>query len=956
MMQRAIVSWFCVMATLAPAAPSDAQSSGSGSIRGSVSDAQQGRLAGVTLTVRTAEGRTVRSTTTDGEGNYRIVELPPAAYQLTVELAGFATLTASDVVIRAGLNLDLPLTMTVAAQDQRVEVSGQIPMLEASTAIRTLNVSGAFQRALPITARQNWSDFMTLTPGMVTSGIDVGGFQSFFLHGSTNLSHVIQLDGADLSTGNRANPAFLVRMSNDSTDDVQIKTAALDASSPLGVGVMANVVGQSGSNTPHGAASWTYRPREWTDNNNPGGTTSLLYGSNVDLSLGGPLKRDRLWAFGTSRIMHQKEGITRNASDIAVLRAISPTFEPFDNTIGGHAYYVKVTGQASPSHLVSVITQNELYDESQDVGSYVTPLRGVSWGGPFTTARLQSMWGSSLTTNLTVTYNAKERDDFTLYKDRPGVEVHARANLSSGRLVGTGRIAALDSVPFESLDDEYSRTTIDAGAAYYRSGLAGSHEVRAGLLVIPRNRMRTSSILHGNGMPTVNVVLNDPANPAGGYRPFYRLIYDAVEAETQFLDTRNVALYLQDAWRPTARLTINAGVRIDHVLRNDRLFDVEVQNSTDVAPRVGVNYALTADARNVLRASWGRIHDSLTTTSIGAGSVINGYREEYDLDLDGTFETVFTTPGRTAIASDRSISDDYHQPYIHEWTVGYQRQLPGRVTVEANVMRRAYKDYPVNVDTNGIYEGNRFIGYRNPDFNQITLVTPNRYYWPVYTGFDAQVTKQTTRWRLLASYVRQWRRMAGTWALNDPASFIQPDAFANDKGIGATNQNISNSLSGTAYAGYQGWRDHVVRAGVSAHGPWQTELATVYTFQSGMWSGPVVRRLPAADPAFGPSTVVLRNGRTVSNPLATVVRFANATAGDGQFTSDGVHAWNIRVGRRFSYGRWRFDPSLDLLNVVNAGSFQQFMGGANDQSSPNHQRQTNIQAPRSAMVSLRVSF
>jgi hypothetical protein len=948
--------WLCCAGLLVLAAPAGAQTSGAGTIRGSVSDEQQGRLAGVTLTVTTADGRVVRSTTTDSEGSYRIVELPPATYAVTAEHAGFATLTAPEVVVRAGLNLELPLTMTVAAQDQRVEVSSDIPMLETSTSIRTLNVSGEFQRSLPITARQNWSGFMTLTPGMVTSGIDVGGFQSFFLHGSTNVSHVIQLDGADLATGERANPAFLVRMSSDSTDDVQIKTAALDASSPLGVGVMANVVGQSGTNTPHGAASWTYRPRQWTDNNNPGGTTSLLYGSNVDLSLGGPLKRDRLWLFGTSRIMHQNEGITRTASEIAVLRALSPTFEPFDNSIRGHAYYVKFTGQASPNHQVSVITQNELYDESQDVGSYVTPLRGVSWGGPLTTARLQSIWSSSLTTNITVTYNAKERDDYTLYKDRPGVEVHARADLSGGRLVGTGRIAALDSVPFSSLDDEYDRTTIEAGATYYRSGLAGSHELKSGLLVIPRNRMRTLSIAHGGGMPTVNVVLNDPANPAGGYRPFYRQIYDKVEAETQFLDTRNVAVYLQDAWRPTARLTVNAGVRIDHVVRHDRQFDVEVQNSTDVAPRVGVNYALTADARNVLRASWGKIHDNLTTTIIGAGSVTNGYREEYDLDFDGTFETVFTTPSRTAISSDRIISDDYHQPYILEWTAGYQRQLPGRVTVEANVLQREYNDYPVSVDINGIYEGNQFVGYRNPDFNQITLVTPNRYYWPVYTGFDAQVTKRSSRWQLLASYVRQWRHMAGSWALNDPASFIQPNAFSNDKGIGATNQSISNSLTGTAYAGYQGWRDHVVRAGMSARGPWQTQLATVYTYQSGMWSGPIVRRLPAGDPAFGPPTVVLSNGRIVSNPLATVVRFANATAGDGQFTSDGVHTWNVRVGRQFALGRWRFDPALDFLNLVNAGSFQQFIGGANEQSSPNYQRQANIQVPRSAMFSLRLSF
>lgn len=955
-MARLFLSSICLGSLLAMPASVGAQASGFGSIRGYVSDEQQGRLAGVKLTVTDDEGRTLRATTSDADGYYWLPELPPATYRVVAEHAGFAGLTRDDLVVRAGLNLELGLTMTLASQEQHVEVTGDPPMLEASTSVRTLNVFGEFQRALPLSSRQNWSDFMTVTPGMVTSGIEVGGFQSFFLHGSTNVSHVVQLDGADLSTSYRANPAFLVRMSSDSTEDVQIKTAALDASSPLGVGAMVNVVGQSGANVPHGAVSWTHRPRQWTDNNSPGGTTSLLYGSNVDLSFGGPLKRDHLWAFGTSRLVHLNEGISRTAEDIRVLTALNPRFERFDNTVRGHAYYLKFTGQTSPNHQMSLVTQNELYDESQDVGSYASPLRGVSWGGPFTTARVQSIWGSSLTTSVTVAYNTKDRYDYTLHEDVPGVEVNAVVTPSGGRLVGTGRIALLDSVSFPSTNEPSTRTTIDAGAIYYRSGVAGAHEIKAGLYVVPRNRMRTISTAHGGGMPTVFAVLNDPANPAGGYTPYYRVIYDSVESEQLFLDTRNVAVYLQDAWRPTSRLTINAGVRVDQVVRNDRQFATAVQDSVDVAPRVGINYALTGDGRNVLRASWGKIHDNLTTTVIGAGSNTVGFREEYDVDLDGTFETVFVTPGRTALASDRIISDDYHQPYIREWTAGYQRQMPGRVTVEANVMRREYKDYPVSVDTNAVYDGTVFVGYRNPDFNQIMLVTPNRFYWPVYSAVDVQVTKHTSRLQVLASYVRQWRHMKGSWVPNDPASFIQPDAFANDKGIGATGANISNSLSGTAYTGFQGWRDHVVRVAASAEGPWHTQLATVYTFQSGMWSGPIVRRLPAGDPSFGPPTVVLPNGRTVTNPLSTVVRFANATAGDGQATSDGVHTWNIRIGRQFSRGRWRFEPALDVLNAVNAGAFQQFQSGANDQSNPNYRLQTNRQVPRSAMFSLRLSF
>jgi hypothetical protein len=911
---------------LALASLAEAQSSGFGSIRGYISDEQQGRLAGVTLTVTNTELGTPRTTVSDGEGYYRLPELPPGTYRVTAEQSGFAALTRDEIVVRAGLNLELLFTMRLATEAQSIEVKGDTPMVESSTSVRTLNVSGEFQRALPLTTRQNWYDFMSMTPGMVTSGVDVGGFQSFFLNGSSNISHVIQLDGADVATSYRANPGFLVRMSSDSVGDVQIKTAALDASSPLGIGAMVNVVGQSGTNVLHGAGSWTFRPRRWTGSNSPGGTSAALSGSNVDLSLGGPIQRDHVWAYGTSR---------------------------------GHAYYLKLTGQRSPNQQVSFVTQNELYDESQDGSDYVAHLRNVDWGGPFTTVRLQSIWGSSLATSVTATYSTKSRSDSAVREDIPGVEVYSSVSPSGGGLSGVGRIALLDSVSFPSNNEPLNRTTIDLAATYYRSGLAGSHEIKTGLYFIPRGRTQAFTSNHAGGFPTVRAVLRDPANPAAGYIPFYRAIYDTVESTQTFVDARNLAFYLQDAWKPNARLTINAGVRVDYVFRRDRQFDTVVQDSTDVAPRLGANYALTEDGRNILRASLGKIHDNLTVNQIGAGSNTGGFRDEYDLDFNGTFETVFVNPARTAVFSDRTISDDYHQPYVWEWTVGYQRQFPWQTTVGANIMRRDYRDYAVATDTNGIYDGNVFLGYANPDFNQITLVEPNRYYRPVYTALDLQVSKETSRIQLLASYVRQWRHMTGTWAPRDPASFIQPDAFPNDRGIGSTGPSVSsagvNSLTGSAYTGFQGWRDHVVRAAAAVQAPWGLQLATLYTFQSGVWSGPVVQRLAAADPAFGPATVVLSNGRRVGNPLSTVVRFAYPTAGEGQFASDGVHTWNVRVGRQFSWAQWRLEPSLDVLNVVNAGAFQQFMSGANDRSSANFGRQNNIQVPRTAMFSLRLS-
>src|SRR5262249_31312650 len=157
---------------------------------------------------------------------------------------------------------------------------------------------------------------------------------------------------------------------------------------------------------------------------------------------------------------------------------------------------------------------------------------------------------------------------------------------------------------------------------------------------------------------------------------------------------------------------------------------------------------------------------------------------------------------------------------------------------------------------------------------------------PVYSFLELQATKQTARVQALASYTRQWRHLDGTWQPNDPASFIQPGAFPNSRGLGSVTSTFEsqNSLSAsTSVTQLQVQsRNHTCRLGASYLAPWDIILATNYTFESGLWSGPVVTRIPAPDPAFGPPTVTLSNGRVVSNPLATTIRFADATRDDGQ--------------------------------------------------------------------------
>ncbi|MGH9162640.1 MAG: hypothetical protein ACRD2X_21945, partial [Vicinamibacteraceae bacterium] len=223
--------------------------------------------------------------------------------------------------------------------------------------------------------------------------------------------------------------------------------------------------------------------------------------------------------------------------------------------------------------------------------------------------------------------------------------------------------------------------------------------------------------------------------------------------------------------------------------------------------------------------------------------------------------------------------------------------------------------------------------------------------------------RQTAAFQMLASYARQWRHIAGGWQPSDPAAFIQPDAFPNDRGIGSTGlftfptRDALDSLSGSSMIdGDNRWQDHAVHVGLSWNAPFGILAGGTYTWQSGYWSGPIVTRIDAPDPRFGAPTVELSNGRVVENPLATTIRFAHPTRGEGQLRTPQYHAVSLRAGRSFELGTVRLDAFVDVLNVTNAGEQLFFASGANQFYSPTFGGLTSRQPPRSAQVTLRVGF
>jgi hypothetical protein len=933
------------------ARPADAQVSG-GSISGVVTDAQAGGLQGAVVTI--ASPPVVKTATTAPDGSYRVADLAPGTYRVTSEARGFATLVRENVVVREGLQLSLDLTMPVGGVSEVVEVGGDTPMLESKSAVKAVNIGGDLQRALPLSALRTWADVLTLVPGITSTQARL---QTYSLYGTQHPSGVALIDGADATSVLQGSTLYS-QFGRETFSDIQVKTAGVEASTPLGLGAVVTVATQSGTDRFSGAASFQYEPRQWNADNTPGGQSLTITTRQSDLSLGGPIVRGHAWFFGSARIARNATGNPQSSLQASYLRALERDYTPLDNAWDNQIGFGKATWRAGRQEVLGsyhrdVTTLGGV--QSNEVGLF----RHLIIGGSGAFGRVTSAWNDSLLTRASIGYNSKGQENRNLQPNSTGVQVYQSMISSGGRLQGIGLLGAVGASPSAGLEIPAHMWNVTGDATYYTRGWARSHEFGAGVYAQLRHN-EWNSHYSNFGRQLIEAVLRDPLDPASGFVPFRQQIFSTDQVTTLHVDSRDLAVYVQDAWRPSNRLTVSPGLRVDFVRRLDRIFDAVTQRSTEIGPRIGINYALTADQRNVVRASWGRIYDNLSVNETTAGTNVAGFVDLYDPLLDGSFPVSFVTPPVSRRSSNVVIDlDHYHQAHVNELVAGYQRQLPGQMSVDVSVLRREYRERPAAVESNAVYEGRAFSGYADPSQNQIYRLTANTWNWPVLSALQLEAAKRTARLQVIGSYTRHWNHLAGTWQPNDPASFIQPDAFAHANGIGfiagctsgpcADSDSYSGLFPGT-------WAAHVARAGASAELPWNVQLATSYAFQSGPWSGPILTRLPAADPAFGPATVTLSNGRVVSNPLATPIRFAHETRRDGQFSLPAVHVWNVRVGRTFPIGRWRLETAADVFNVTNHDADQALQIGGNQQYNPFFGTGMTRQFPRALQLSARLLF
>jgi hypothetical protein len=307
-----------------------AQQITTGAIQGGVQDATGGILPGVNVEVLNLDTNLVQSRVTDGNGRFVLLQLPPGRYRVTFSLSGFATIVQEDVALTVGQLLNLNPRMTVSSVQETVMVQGT-PGVETARAGVATTLNQTTVETTPILGRK-FEDLLTLTPGVsVVQGPD-GDAITFA--GQRGISNNISLDGGDYNNGFFGEQVGGQRAAIDITLDAvkEFQVIATGAPAEYGrtAGGVVNVVTKSGTNVPSGSLFHYQRLEALSSELSDGSTLENFHREQFGGTVGGPIRRDRLFVFGAF------EGITGNFERANLSRAIGTPCPVGTPTLAGN--------------------------------------------------------------------------------------------------------------------------------------------------------------------------------------------------------------------------------------------------------------------------------------------------------------------------------------------------------------------------------------------------------------------------------------------------------------------------------------------------------------------------------------------------------------------------------------------------------------------------------------------
>ena len=602
-----------LLLVVASASPVFAQggAGSTGTIQGEVTDESGGVLPGVTVTVSGASMIGVRTDTTNAQGIYRFLGLPAGTYSLKFALGGFGTMSRSDVRIGIGFTANIAAKLGVKTMSDEVTVTSDAPAIDpTSTRVQT-NFDKTQLDALP-NARDMWS-LLSTTPGVTLSRFDVGGStagtqSTYIAYGNGGQNRPL-IEGINTTEGTSAAGFYF---DYGSFDEVIVGAAGNTAEMPSG-GVLTNFIGKGGGNRLSGEAYYEYENQNLQSQNlttdqlargfanlpksviqslglNRAEANTLLDYRNLNLSVGGPLIKDKLWAWGG--ILRQKNVVYQPSAGAILDGTEFPT--KLTNYTG------KLTYQLSPKDKFIAYTQygikGQPYRTDANVGSpqHVTFESTVKQDSPSWVGKLE--YNRTIGNRSFFEVRAGEFGyNFALvnYSKAPRIE-----DTISLRVVGGGRDWLLRRRR-KQMAGAFTTFLDDVAGGNHQIKIGGEVQHETGETIWKSYFTNNVVMLTQNGVAN-QVRLGSPVDSWNGLRNYGLFVNDTFSRE---------------------HLTLNLGLRYDRYrvflpeqsrVASKFFTAINVAENPSViafnhiAPRVGLIYDLKGDGKTIYKANFGR--------------------------------------------------------------------------------------------------------------------------------------------------------------------------------------------------------------------------------------------------------------------------------------------------------------------------------------------------------------
>jgi hypothetical protein len=286
------------------------QSTVTGAIGGTVTNPNEEVVPNATVTVRNTETNKEDTTNSDDQGRFKVSNLQPGVYAVTINGTGFSPFNQDKVVVEVGRETSIKAALSIGPlSGGTVEVTSEAPVINTSQQDFSTNLNQTSINELPVNGRR-WSNFAILTPGATPDG----NFGLISFRGISGLLNNSTVDGGDNNQAffseERGRTRSAYSISQGAIREFQVNTSNYSAEYGRSAGGVINAITKSGTNEFHGSGFIYDRNNKWGARNPNTFINQLVNGVSTRVALkpedvryqfggtiGGPIVKDKAFFF-----------------------------------------------------------------------------------------------------------------------------------------------------------------------------------------------------------------------------------------------------------------------------------------------------------------------------------------------------------------------------------------------------------------------------------------------------------------------------------------------------------------------------------------------------------------------------------------------------------------------------------------------------------------------------------